>query len=431
MKIMTLTDRSKTPAFKTIEEIKFPDTEKFNLKNGTPVWMHKSGTQKIVRLEFIFKAGRWYETKKLMASFTNTMLNEGTKNHTSKELALMFDYYGSFVSFYAEADRAGVVLFSLAKYLEASLILVKDILENSTFPEKELEILINNRKQEFLISQSKFSYLSGKRFMQAIFNNGHPYGKKTDISDFDKTNRDGLTGHYRNCYLNKELNILASGFWDFDLAALLNQHFGEKTYESVPEVSSHPETKEKTEKEIIIVKKPDALQSSVRIGKAAINRKHPDYAGLKVLSTLLGGYFGSRLMKNIREDKGYTYGISSYLVSNEHAGYFVIGSEVGSDVCQKAVDEIYHEINLLKENPVGKKELSLVKNYLLGSWLRMFDGPLATAETLRVLVDYGYDKTYWEKSIDVIQNITPVQLSELANRYLNENSFTEVVAGKC
>jgi predicted Zn-dependent peptidase len=428
---MILTDRSKEPAFKTIKEIKFPDTEIFKLKNGSPVWMLKSGTQKIVRLEFIFKAGRWYETKKLIASFTNIMLNEGTKNHSSKEMALLFDYYGSFVSFYAETDRAGVILFSLSKYLEASLKLVKDILENSIFPRKELEILINNKKQEFLINQSKVSYLSSKRFMQAIFRNGHPYGKRTEISDFNKIKRNTLFGHYENFYLNKELNILASGYWDFDLSALLNQYFGEKAINPVTEISDDQEIIKNTDKEIIIIKKPDAVQSSVRIGKSAINRNHPDYTGLKILSTLLGGYFGSRLMKNIREEKGYTYGISSYLVSNERAGYFVIGSEVGREVCQKAVNEIYHEIRLLKEKPVSEKELSLVKNYLLGSWLRMFDGPLATAETLRVLIDYGYDKSYWVNSVETIQSITPVQLTQLANRYFNENSFTEIVAGKC
>jgi predicted Zn-dependent peptidase len=428
---MIIADRSKEPTFKTVEEINFPDAEKTVLKNGTIAWLLKSGTQKIVRLEFIFKAGRWFETEKLMASLTNIMLNEGTKNHTSKELALLFDYYGSFISFYAEADRAGFILFSLSKYLEASIKLVKDILENSNFPEKELKILINNKKQEFLINQSKVSYLSGKRFMQAIFRNGHPYGKKTEISDFDKINRNTLFGHYENCYRNREVNILASGYWDFDLPAMLDQYFGQKDFKPVVENKSHPEITKKTEKETIIIKKPDALQSSLRIGKAAINRTHPDYAGLKVLSTLLGGYFGSRLMKNIREEKGYTYGISAYLVSNEHAGYFVIGSEVGSEVCQKAMDEIFHEIRLLREKPVDKKELSLVKNYLLGSWLRMFDGPLATAETLRVLMDYDYDKTYWENSVETIRNITPEQLTGLAIRYFEENSFTAVVAGKC
>lgn len=428
---MIITDRSKQPASKSIEAIRFPDAEKYKLKNGTPVWMLKSGTQKIVRLEFIFKAGRWYETKKLMATLTNIMLNEGTKNHTSKELALLFDYYGSYISFSAEADRAGVILFSLSKYLEASIKLVKDILENSIFPENELKILLNNKKQEFLINQTKVSYLSSKRFMQAIFRNGHPYGKKTDISDFDKTKRNTLLGHYENCYLNREVNILASGYWDFDLHALLDQYFGQNIVNPVIEFSDRTKIIENTAKEIIIIKKPEALQSSLRIGKPAINRTHPDYSGLKILSTLLGGYFGSRLMKNIREEKGYTYGISAYLVSNEHAGYFVIGSEVGSDVCQKAVDEIYHEIRLLKGKPVSKKELTLVKNYLLGSWLRMFDGPIATAESLRVLIDYGYDKSYWENSVSTIQNITPEQLTKLANRYFDEHSFTEVIAGKC
>ena len=179
----------------------------------------------------------------------------------------------------------------------------------------------------------------------------------------------------------------------------------------------------------IIVEKKDAVQSAINIGKTVISRTHNDYFGLRVLLTVLGGYFGSRLMKNIREDKGYTYGISAQLISLEKEGYISISSEVGADVCKKAIKEVYKEIDRLSQEPVSKAELSLVRNYILGNWLRMFDGPLAIANSYRVLIDNDLEEDYFEKGLKEMQNITPEQLYERANRYFMKDSFIETVAG--
>ena len=148
-----------------------------------------------------------------------------------------------------------------------------------------------------------------------------------------------------------------------------------------------------------------------------------------MLVTVLGGYFGSRLMKNIREDKGYTYGISAQLVAMENESYISISSEVGADVCKKAIKEIYSEISRLFEERVSNEELYLVRNYVLGNWLRMFDGPLAIAESYRVLINNKLEEDYFEKGLKEMQNITSEQLSELAHRYFITDSFIETIAG--
>ena len=149
-----------------------------------------------------------------------------------------------------------------------------------------------------------------------------------------------------------------------------------------------------------------------------------------VLNTILGGYFGSRLMKNIREEKGYTYGISSHIISLHHSGYLTIVSEVGADVYKKAITEIYKEIKILREKPVPYDELTLVKNYLLGELLRMFDGPFALADSFRSILEYGLNYDFFNKGIDTVKNITPEEILSLARKYLNEESFTQVVAGR-
>jgi predicted Zn-dependent peptidase len=159
-------------------------------------------------------------------------------------------------------------------------------------------------------------------------------------------------------------------------------------------------------------------------------KTHKDFHSLTVLNTILGGYFGSRLMTNIREDKGYTYGIGSGMIPLKKAGYFFISTEVGVEVCNKAIDEIYIEINRLRNESISEKELILVKNYMIGSFLRSIDGPFALANRFKSIMEYDLDYSYYDDYISTIKNIKASDLLNLANKYLDPNSMTEVVAGK-
>jgi predicted Zn-dependent peptidase len=151
---------------------------------------------------------------------------------------------------------------------------------------------------------------------------------------------------------------------------------------------------------------------------------------MMVLNTVLGGYFGSRLMSKIREEKGYTYGIGSALVSLRNAGYFFISTEVASGACSEAINDIHGEIRKLREELISDAELNRVRSYMLGDILRQFDGPFASADNLRYLLDLGLDYGFYDKIIHTIRNVTPDDLNVLANKYFQEDSFTEVIAGR-
>lgn len=433
-------NRKKEPSFRNIEKFNLPRAEKFKLDNGVPVYALSSGTQNIIRIEFIFKAGKWYEKSNLVASTTNAMLNEGTSNHSSAQLAGKFDYYGSYIHLYSEADRAGLVLYTLSKYVLESLVLVEDILKNSIFPEKEIDNFLQRSKQLFLVNRSKVSFLARERFLSALFGASHPYGKPIKLEDFDELDKHELVNHFLNFYQGLNTKILVSGKWSFNLKEILNRFFGTGDWTAERsgidsgskkiKLDLQPAYKKKPSRsKKQIVEKKDAIQSAIKIGKTAISRTHNDYFGLRVLVTVLGGYFGSRLMKNIREDKGYTYGISAQLISLEKESYISISSEVGAGVCKKAIVEVYKEIGRLTQEQVSKEELSLVRNYMLGNWLRMFDGPLAIANSYRVLIDNELEEDYFERGLKEMQNMKPEQLSELANRYFKKDSFIEIVAG--
>jgi predicted Zn-dependent peptidase len=177
------------------------------------------------------------------------------------------------------------------------------------------------------------------------------------------------------------------------------------------------------------IEKKGTVQSAISIGSSTINKRHIDYHGLKILNTILGGYFGSRLMKNIREDKGFTYGINSSVSSLDLSGYKVISTEVGQKNLQRTIDEIYNEISLLQSVPVEKDELDIVRNYMSGEMVRMFDGPFALAESFKSVWEFGLDNSYYHSFAEKIKTIDPDEITELAQTYYNIDELYQVTAG--
>jgi predicted Zn-dependent peptidase len=177
------------------------------------------------------------------------------------------------------------------------------------------------------------------------------------------------------------------------------------------------------------VEKRGAIQAAIRIGSATINKKHQDYNGLLILDTILGGYFGSRLMKNIREEKGYTYGINSSLMSMYQSGYKIIATEVDKKYTDKTIDEIYKEIRLLQTRPVEPDEMQVAKSFLAGEMVRMFDGPFALAESFRAVWEFGLDNRYYYDLGEKIKTIEADEIITLANTYYNIDDLYEIIAG--
>jgi predicted Zn-dependent peptidase len=214
-----------------------------------------------------------------------------------------------------------------------------------------------------------------------------------------------------------------------EMIPLLNATFGTLTSSDSPGPTAIPVPEAGKPGKIFIAKK-DALQTAIRIGSTTINKKNTDYHGLKILDTILGGYFGSRLMKNIREDKGYTYGINSSVVSFNHAAYKVIGTEVGIKHTNDTIKEIFTEIKRLQNERVDNEELVLVKNYMLGEMIRMFDGPFATADSFRSVWEFGLDYLYYSDFAEKIKTIGQDEIIHLARTYYKADDLFEIIVGQ-
>jgi len=424
---MNSLQRIKPPVF-PIEKVVIPEAISFRLNNGVPAYLIEAGTEDIMRLEFTFRAGQVKEYLPLLASTTNMMLSEGSQNYSSEELNRLLDYYGVFLNLSAEKDRAGIVLFFLNKHIEKVLELGLEILFRPVFPEAELNSLMKKRQRWYLVNMEKVQNLAIDQFFESAFGKHHPYGHQVVEQDFDRMNPALLTDFYSKYYTPDNMAIIISGKIHEKTTELLNKYFGDITSKNIYIEDSENILKGEKRKKVHI-NKPGTVQSAIRIGSSTINKRHPDYHGLKILDSVLGGYFGSRLMKNIREEKGYTYGISSSVSSLDLTGYKVISTEVSQKNCQKTIDEIYSEIRLLQSVPVKKEEMAVVRNYMSGEMVRIFDGPFALAESFKSVWEFGLDNSYYYRLAEKIKTIDPDEITELARTYYNIDELYQVTAG--
>ena len=426
---METMDRKSTPAFRQIEKIDFIRASETRLDNGIPVYTVNAGMQDLVKIEFIFRNHYAAPPEVLTATTTNRMLAEGTKKHSAQQLADRVDYFGSFYETEENLDYNSVNLYTLNKYLEQTLPVLKEILCEPVFPEHELATYRQNTRQRLQVNMEKVSYLSRSHFHEILFGKQHPYGFRTELSHVDAISAESLKKYYSRCYNFSDCLIFVSGKVNDSVLAFLNATFGQINT-SVPKTGPDENVLpmpflEKNN----FVRKPEAIQSAIRIGKLMFNKTHPDYHPMVVLNTVLGGYFGSRLMANLREDKGFTYGIGSSMVSLMQAGYFVISTEVAKEVSGQAIEEIYREIEKLRMKPVPTEELQQVKNYLSGSLMRSMDGAFNLSDRTKGLVLYGLDFSYFERYFNAIRTVTPDDLLAMASKYFDKSTFYQLEVG--
>lgn len=421
-------NRTLAPESVQVNDIKFLRPAHQQLDNGVSVYTINAGNQDLVRIEFIFGNVNYNTAKPLQAIAVNHLINNGTSTLTAKDIADRVDYYGAFLQTEYGADQSSLKLYSLVKHLPVVLPLLKSILDDSIFPQTELDIFTQNQKQSLQVNLEKNDFLARRKFAHAVFGNTS-YGSTIHASDYEAVKRKDLFDYYRAAYKPENLTIIAAGKFGTTELSLVNEVFGQEWKNDLPSVANQF-TFGPAEQGELVLEREGALQSAIRMGKLGIKRDHADFAGFQVLNCLLGGYFGSRLMANIREDKGYTYGIGSAVISMKDAGYFFIATEVGAEVCGKALGEIEKEIDILKTDLVSDGELDLVRNYMLGSMLGSLENAFSHADKFKSVFYSGLDYSYFDNYIRTVKTINASDIRSLANKYLNTEEFTKVIVGK-
>lgn len=420
---------------RTIQPPRFPiDTkiivpaELVILKNGASLFLIEAGTEDVMRIEFIFRAGMAEEYLPLLATSANMMLAEGSGKYNAVELNSIMDFYGIFMNLSAEKDTAGLTIYFLNRHIEKALELSSEMLFNPVFPSRELNILMKKRLSWYRISRHKVQNLAMEQFLESVFGPHHPYGRKVSEKDFDGISPPLLKDFHAKFYRPEKMTAIVSGRINEKTVDLFEKYFGGLSTGNIYAEDPRNVLKGSNERKIHIERK-EALQTSCRIGSPTINKRNPDYPGLKFVNVILGGYFGSRLMKNLREDKGFTYGIHSSVSSLDLSGFKVISTEFSKEHRNKAIDEIYREIRHLQKEPVPACELEVVRSYMAGEMVRLFDGPFAIAESFKSVWEFGLDYNYFIRMTDTIKSITPEEILVLARTYYNVDDLYEITAG--
>jgi predicted Zn-dependent peptidase len=420
-------DRTQAPAFSPITHINFLHTQKQSLDNQIPIYTLRAGEQAVLRIEWVFEAGNYYDQKVGQALFTNKMLLEGTKNKTASQVNAAIDQYGAFVEAQNHFDLAELVLHCPKRFVAEVLPLMAEIIFEPTFPQEELSQLKRKQIQDLQINLQKTAFLAGRAFRRAVFGEENPYGKTMEIADIEAIDRADLVSFYENHIYQKPMEILVAGNFDEQTLQMINRYFGN----FVPKTKSSPSNNFniKSQTGSFFVEKPDSLQNSIRVGKVMIKKTDENFYKLIVANTILGGYFGSRLMQNIREEKGYTYGIYSSLQSFRKATFVAIGTDVKAEVTQNTLQEIYKEIEILQNEKVSDAELQKVKNYLIGSLAANVTTPFAQMDLFKGIHLHGLGYDFYENYIERINAVSAEEVLSVVQAYYQKDALVEIVAG--
>lgn len=415
----------KQPPILIPSSLEMPRTEIRTLKNGLRLYALRADDFEVVRISFVFHAGSVTQSAPFVAGTTANLLAEGSSRLTGRQIAEQLDFYGSYFEASLDRDYVYISFCSLRRYFRETLKTAGEILLRPVFPETEVETYCRKRRQQLAVERTKVDTLAREAFAGALFGPTHPYGIAYPESAYDTLERERLVEHYRRLYTGGNCIAVCSGHvGEEELAAIIG------LAEQLP-AGDAPELRfpDPESRSFVHIERPEALQSSLRVGRLLFPRSHPDFTGMQVVATVLGGYFGSRLMRNLREEHGYTYGVMASVVNLDRAGYLAIAAQVGAPTTRAALDEIFREIDRLRSEPVGEAELEMTKRMLTGEMMRILDGPFGIADVAIENILSEEPEGTVNRQLQEIRNITPERILELARQYLDPERFVTAVAG--
>lgn len=418
---MTL-DRTIPPLVHDVTDVDLPSIRSVSV-NGIDTHSYLDQGSGTFKIELLTKGSQLYSQTSALSQLAVKLLNEGTQTKPSAELAEAVDSIGSFLEISPGFDYGTISIYGLAKYFEENLQILSELIYQPAFSRASLENLKSREVDKLKTNLEKSSYISSINLRKNLFGPKHAYGRHLQSSEILSVTLDDITDFHTNHTENFDVYIagdLPNNFEEL-VGKYLRPFNGSR---QSPDISSP------IDKAIDSAHKDSKfVQSSIKLGKRLFNRADVDYFKFIVMNELLGGFFGSRLMKNIREEKGFTYGIHSNLYSLLHDGYFLIGTDVNKENEQETIDEVLKEIRLLQSELVGHEELDTVKNYMIGVFLNSFSSPFAQIDKFKTLHSQGIDHGFYNAYVSSVKDVSSETLMDTANQYLKTDSLTLSVAG--
>lgn len=421
-------ERTQAPPIQDAVNFKvvLPPCSQSQLDNEMPLFYLNDGAEEVTRIQWVFKAGNSFEARKSVAAATSYLIKNGTTSRNAYEITRHFEFYGASLSTSSYHEYATLTLHCLSRYVSILLPVIREIITDAIFPEREIAIYKQNVTQRLKVNLEKCEFVAQREIEACLYGYDHPYGRFSNKDDILALTREELQHFYLENFRKADCTVFAAGKLPQDFEQQMNKQFGDLNLhqeKKIPDFNLTPATKKIYE----IQNDPKAVQGAIRIARPFPGRRHPDFKKAMVLNTIFGGYFGSRLMSNIREEKGYTYGIYSFLENHVDTSAWMISTEAGKDVTPQTIVEVYKEMALITKEPVTIGELSLIKNYIMGHQLAALDGPFQVMDRWKSLILNEFDEDYYYDTLQVIRNVTAEELLEIAQKYFRKEDFYELV----
>lgn len=425
---MNVTDRTKAPATRPFDRLQLPQPDVERLANGIELYIIDKGDQEVSRIDLLFDGGRCLARTPAIADLTGPMMRRGVPGYDADRIAELLDYYGAWMQTGTTLHFSTLSLFSLNRNLDNVLPLAADIINTPLFPADDLDLLRQQRIDRLQINRTKVRFVAGELFNRLVFGKGHPYARTIEADDIASISRSDLQEYHREHYLGTRIRAILSGRITDDAARSVLRFLGsiachDRRHDTAP-MPLQPEAEHFAAADM-----PNSLQTGIRMGMPVIDCRHGDFPFLSMANLILGGYFGSRLMKNIREEKGYTYGISSHIISLRNSAYFTLMTETGTEYTQPLLEETRREMQILCEEEVPAEELETARNYLQGQRARTLDSPFSMGDYYlsAMISDTPFD--YFQREDEAIRHATAADIQRAAQLYLRPEMLYVALAG--
>jgi zinc protease len=401
---------------------------RFILSNGLPVVAISGAEAPVLRVEFICDGGRPYEHQRLVAGAATDLIVEGTLRKTAAQLEHFFEQYGTSLETPNVTDTGNLSVSTLNKHAAVVLPVMAEVLAEPAFTESAFRRFMRQRRQQLRENLTDNDTLAYRLITEATFGSHHPYGYNGFFSDYDQLGLESIKTFYHQHFHAGNGQLLVIGQLNSSTEQLLDDTFGQLP--GGPPVGRPVLPPTPSRAVCLQLLRPRAQQTMIRRGRTGIQITDADYPALVVLDTVLGGYFGSRLMRNIREEKGFTYGIDSELDTYRFDGSMEISADVANENLPQVRREIWIEIDKLRQTPVPPAELDMVRAYLGGSLAMELDGPFGNGWRYRSAMIKDYEPVSFLRQLsETIRDISPQELLSVAQKHLRPEKDTEVIVG--
>lgn len=422
------TNRTIAPELTPMSDLKLLVPTVNTLENGIEFTSFNGCSEEVIQLDFVFPFGAKYQSRPLLSSFAAEMLLEGSNGRTGVEIIEELDGYGAYVECQADYDHIELSVFCTNKHILSVLSILKDVLTKPDFTQVSFDIYRSNKKRAFVEQSEKVSVLARRSFYKQLFKD-HAYGKLATTEDFDSILLQDCKTYYQNYLKDCPFKVYASGSISNELRSDIESFLTQFETSNKTSIENFETLPKESKYDVMHIEK-SGVQTGLRMGNISISREHEDFPSLQVLMVCLGGYFGSRLMRNIREDKGYTYGIGAGVVSFQEGAVMYIATETGNQYVEEVIKEIKSEISRLHCDFIPEDELDVVKNYMLGSLARSADGAFSMMDRYKSVINSGLDLSYYRRYINTVNSVTSERLQDLAKQYIRPEEMLIVTSGQ-